>query len=157
MIMMTIIPFVYYSLNRYARLCNTYLTLCVAISLLSIILSMSERFAHPSYRRMRALIFTSFGLYGVLPYIHWIFLESETFTVSTKLSQSNLCITTICLLYLIGSGLYATQIPERYFPGKCDIYLHSHQIFHFLVTIAALIQYYGLVNLVEHVRSVDQI
>ncbi|XP_076860563.1 adiponectin receptor protein 1a isoform X3 [Brachyhypopomus gauderio] len=48
-----------------------------------------------------------------------------------------------------GAGLYAARIPERYFPGKCDIWFHSHQIFHVLVVAAAFIHFYGVSNLQE--------
>lgn len=26
-------------------------------------------------------------------------------------------------MYITGAGLYAARIPERYFPGKCDIWV----------------------------------
>ena len=32
------------------------------------------------------------------------------------------------LLYLTGALLYATRMPERFFPGKCDIWFQSHQV-----------------------------
>ena len=38
-------------------------------------------------------------------------------------------------LYITGAGLYAARIPERFLPGKCDIWFQSHQIFHLLVSI----------------------
>jgi len=31
-------------------------------------------------------------------------------------------------LYLTGALLYATRTPERFFPGKCDIWFQSHQV-----------------------------
>lgn len=31
-------------------------------------------------------------------------------------------------LYLTGALLYATRIPERFLPGKCDIWFQSHQV-----------------------------
>ena len=44
-------------------------------------------------------------------------------------------------LYLIGAFLYAFRIPERYLPGKFDIFFHSHQIFHLLIVLAAYTHY----------------
>ena len=48
------------------------------------------------------------------------------------------------LLYLTGALLYATRIPERFMPGKCDIWFQSHQIFHLLVVAAAFVHYHGI-------------
>ena len=29
-----------------------------------------------------------------------------------------------------GAIIYANRVPERWFPGKFDLWLHSHQLFH---------------------------
>ena len=47
-------------------------------------------------------------------------------------------------LYLTGALLYATRIPERFLPGKCDIWFQSHQIFHLLIVAAAFLHYNGI-------------
>ena len=47
-------------------------------------------------------------------------------------------------LYITGAVLYAARIPERFMPGKCDIWFQSHQIFHVLVIIAAFVHYHGM-------------
>ena len=46
-------------------------------------------------------------------------------------------------LYITGALLYALRIPERFFPGKCDVWFHSHQLFHVLVIAAAVVHYQG--------------
>ena len=43
-------------------------------------------------------------------------------------------------LYITGAGLYAARIPERFLPGKCDIWFQSHQIFHLLVSLLKEVQ-----------------
>jgi adiponectin receptor len=40
--------------------------------------------------------------------------------------------------------LSANRIPERFSPGKFDIFFASHQIFHVCVVLAALAHYAGL-------------
>jgi adiponectin receptor len=47
-------------------------------------------------------------------------------------------------LYLTGALLYATRVPERFLPGRCDIWFQSHQIFHLLVVAAAFVHYHGI-------------
>ncbi|KAF0291092.1 Adiponectin receptor protein [Amphibalanus amphitrite] len=53
-------------------------------------------------------------------------------------------------LYVAGALLYAFRVPERWFPGKCDIYFQSHQIFHVLVVAAAMVHYHGVSELAMH-------
>jgi adiponectin receptor len=71
------------------------------------------------------------------------------------------------LLYILGALFYALRVPERWFPGKCDIWVgfkqklfpistkykcrfyflfqfQSHQIFHVLVIAAAFVHYHGI-------------
>lgn len=45
--------------------------------------------------------------------------------------------------------LYSTRIPERFWPGKFDIWFHSHQIFHLLVATASFIAYHALLSVVR--------
>lgn len=46
-----------------------------------------------------------------------------------------------CIVYLFGSILFATQVPEKYFPGTCDKCGSSHNIMHGCVLVASLMHY----------------
>ena len=35
------------------------------------------------------------------------------------------------VLYIIGAIMYATRVPERWFPGKCDIWVSKELIVSF--------------------------
>jgi len=53
--------------------------------------------------------------------------------------------------YILGVIVYVSRIPERLYPGKFDIWGHSHQIWHFFVLSAAILHYVSsLIN--YHVR-----
>ena len=39
----------------------------------------------------------------------------------------------------IGISFYSTEFPERFWPGKFDLFFHSHQIFHVWAVIGGLI------------------
>ena len=41
----------------------------------------------------------------------------------------------------LGATLYACRFPECLFPGKFDLALNSHQLFHVAVGVAACIHY----------------
>ncbi len=67
------------------------------------------------------------------------------FGFKQAMSEASLHYTLImAALYLTGALLYATRIPERFLPGKCDIWFQSHQIFHLLVVAAAFVHYHGI-------------
>lgn len=51
--------------------------------------------------------------------------------------------------YLTGATIYATRYPERLFPGKLDIFFHSHQIWHVFILIASIFHIRGTLNLMK--------
>lgn len=114
---------------------------------------MDDKFGSAAYRPVRALGFAIFGLSGIFPMLHWITLHYDEFWASLDLKTACISLIAMGVLYIVGASLYACRIPERFFPGKCDLFLHSHQIFHVLVTSAALVHYYGINILVSHVKS----
>lgn len=50
------------------------------------------------------------------------------------------------VMYVGGALLYAARFPERFFPGRFDYLLSSHQIFHILVFSAAIVHYKGVMG-----------
>ena len=99
----------------------------------------------PKYRSLRAIVFLTFGLSNVIPGVHWyIILDSRLVTAFSMFIAQG-------ALYVIGSLLYANRIPERFFPGKCDYLFQSHQIFHVLVVLAALVHLNGINSMADFV------
>ncbi|NWX93903.1 PAQR1 protein, partial [Nothoprocta pentlandii] len=99
--------------------------------------------AHPS---VPAGVFLGLGLSGVVPTMH--FTIAEGFVKATTVGQMGWFFL-MAVMYITGAGLYAARIPERFFPGKFDIWFQSHQIFHVLVVAAAFVHFYGVSNLQE--------
>lgn len=56
-------------------------------------------------------------------------------------------------LYVTGAGLYAARVPEKWAPGRFDIWGSSHQIFHFLVVAAAACHLVGLVKSANYLEG----
>ena len=56
----------------------------------------------------------------------------------------------MAFLYILGAVLYGLRIPERFLPGKFDLWFQSHQIFHVLVVFAAMVHYHGMTNMAVH-------
>lgn len=134
----SMIPALYYGFYEYFEVFKVYITIGGILCVLSIIVSMWDKFGEPRYRSFRAMVFLCFGLSNIVPGIHWyIILDSRLFTAFGMFILQG-------ILYVIGSLLYANRIPERFFPGKCDYWFQSHQIFHVLVVMAALVHLNGI-------------
>ena len=52
-------------------------------------------------------------------------------------------------LYILGAGIYAARVPERWFPERFDVWGSSHQIFHVLILFAAGSHLVGLLRAYE--------
>lgn len=114
--------------------------ICIAISLLS-------RFNTPRYRMTRFVVFVTFGLYGVVPFVQ-IFLRDGYTQASDAYALWGIVI--MAALYIGGGALYAFRIPERFWPGMFDVWASSHQIFHVCVMTAALVHYDALLKMVKY-------
>ncbi len=108
---------------------------CAGVATLSV--SLLPFFQKPGYQKLRAGVFVALGLWGVIPVLHGWALNREVSEVRIALSYEVL----MGVLYLLGAALYALRIPERWKPGAFDIALHSHQLFHVAVVVAACIHY----------------
>lgn len=65
-------------------------------------------------------VFMGLGLSGIVPTMH--FTIEEGFVKATTVGQMG-WFYLMGAMYITGAGLYAARIPERYFPGKCDIWV----------------------------------
>lgn len=137
------VPFLYYGFycHYVTKLC--YLLLVTALGVLTVIVSLWERFSAPNFRHMRAGVFMSFGLSGIIPGFHWLIAHEYHLSIPS-FSVQLACLLAMGALYITGALLYAFRIPERFYPGKFDCWFHSHQIFHVLVIAAAVCHYFGI-------------
>lgn len=73
---------------------------------------------------VHAGVFLSFGLSGVIPAVHYSVQEGWI----KALNQASLgWLILMGLLYIIGTMFYALRIPERFFPGKFDIWVRFNK------------------------------
>lgn len=152
---MSFLPFLHYGFKENSFYAHTYLASVITLGIMSIWFSMDDKFGTAAYRPVRAVGFATFGLFGLIPGLHWLSLYQDKFWACLDLKTSFISLIIMGVLYITGASLYACRIPERFFPGKCDLFLHSHQIFHVLVTTAALVHYYGINVLAYHVKSFE--
>jgi len=145
------IPCYYYSF--YCANFSRYLHIIMLILLCAVCLSICllKKFAKPEFRVMRTSVFIGFGLYSFIPCFQ-VILQDGFAHANVAYSLSNLI--QMASVYVSGAGLYAARIPERFFPGKFDIWASSHQLFHICVIIAAYIHYDAILNMVSHRLSI---
>lgn len=153
LIMSSNVPWLYYGFYCHFQPKLIYLIAICVLGTGTILISFLDKFSVPEWRAFRAGLFILFGLSGVVPAIHYGFLEGWFNSVSFN-SLSWLFL--MAVLYIAGAVLYALRIPERFFPGKFDIWLHSHQIFHLFVISGALVHFRGLSELALHRLSIAQ-
>lgn len=146
LIMGSFVPWLYYSFYCSPQPCFIYLIVVCILGIAAITVSQCDFFATPQYRGVRAGVFVGLGLSGVVPTLH--FMISEGFLRATTMGQMG-WLFLMAVLYITGACLYAARIPERFFPGKCDIWFHSHQLFHILVVAGAFVHFHGVSNLQE--------
>ncbi|XP_051911983.1 adiponectin receptor protein 2 [Hippocampus zosterae] len=146
LIMGSFVPWLYYSFYCSPQPCFIYLLVVCVLGLSAITVSQCDFFATPQYRGVRAGVFVGLGLSGVVPTLH--FVISEGLIRATTIGQMG-WLFLMATLYITGACLYAARIPERFFPGKCDIWFHSHQLFHILVVAGAFVHFHGVSNLQE--------
>lgn len=135
------IPWLYYGFycQFYTKL--TYIILIAIFGILTIILSLWDKFNAPEWRATRAVTFVSLAFLCCAPLVHYV-IQNGFYTGTVEASLYWMIL--MGALYITGAVLYATRTPERFLPGKCDIWFQSHQIFHVLVIVAAFVHYHGI-------------
>lgn len=135
------VPWLYYSFYCSWKPQVIYLSIVVFLGIMAVIVSTFDSFAGPRFRPLRAGVFITFGLSGIAPATHYGVVNGW----QKSLDEAALgWLILMGILYITGALLYALRIPERFFPGKVDIWFHSHQIFHCFVIAGAFVHYHGL-------------
>eukprot|EP00124_Ichthyophonus_hoferi_P003613 Ihof_evm1s324 gene=Ihof_evmTU1s324 len=113
---------------------QVYLALIAVLMAGTLVVVYCPGFNEPRYQLLRVCTFVSMAAMCILPVCHHIakYGYEHTHTVFALYWQ--------CLqvaTYLFGAFLYIIQFPERWFPGKFDLWLSSHQIMHIMIVVAA--------------------
>lgn len=141
------VPWLYYSF--YCRLGPkiAYLTLIFVLGSACIVVSLWDKFSEPQFRAVRAGVFIALGLSGVIPALHYVITDGFYHAVNFAALG---WLALMAVLYIVGALIYAIRIPERFFPGKFDIWFQSHQIFHVFVVAAAFVHYHGITQIATY-------
>lgn len=127
------VSWLYYLLYCYLILQIIYLSILAVLGTSAFVLFTFERFTRPKYRWFRAAAFIGLGLSGLVPIIHSLYL-SGLYVAYYKLSLGYLLL--VAAIYIAGATIYGYRIPEKWWPGKFDIFFQSHQFLHLATLIA---------------------
>ncbi|KAF2731764.1 HlyIII-domain-containing protein [Polyplosphaeria fusca] len=144
------IPVLYYGFQSDPHLIKRYWTMITTLAAGTSIVCVHPKTRTPALRPFRALMFVLMGLSAVFPVLHGLQLYGlvqlrKTIGLDWVILQG--------ALYILGAGLYAARVPERFKPGHFDIWGSSHQIFHVLVVLAAASHLMGMVKAFDHEHS----
>ncbi|EPZ32960.1 HlyIII-domain-containing protein [Rozella allomycis CSF55] len=103
-----------------------------------------SKWSTPEFRTLRTIIYISSGAFSAIPVFHAIYANGMPNTPRGFYGWP-LTLGT----YLCGALIYASRMPERFFPGKFDYVAHSHQFWHLFVVFGVLVQYYNCIELLE--------
>ncbi|RKP27579.1 hemolysin-III related-domain-containing protein [Syncephalis pseudoplumigaleata] len=145
-------PIVYYAFYCHPVARNVYLAVITGLGALTVTTCISRQFASPAFRCYRAGIFIALGGSGVVPMLHALIQFGWHHIIE---GASLPWVVSMGAVYIVGAIIYAARVPERWWPGKFDIFLHSHQIFHLFVITAATMHYVGLVRAFRWHHNMD--
>ncbi|KAI9283310.1 hemolysin-III related-domain-containing protein [Sporodiniella umbellata] len=136
-------PVIYYGFHCHQLFQIIYLSIIVVLGLVTATVTLAQHFRTPAYRWIRATLFISLGLFGVVPTLHGIYIYG--FNNATKtISLAHLIL--MAVTYIFGALLYGARFPERMRPGAFNYFGASHQIFHLCVVVALLSHYLGVMS-----------
>uniref|UniRef100_A0ACD5TUU5 Uncharacterized protein n=1 Tax=Avena sativa TaxID=4498 RepID=A0ACD5TUU5_AVESA len=139
----------FYPLVYYTFLCDPfyrdlYLGAITVFGAAAVAVSMLPVFEAPELRWARAALFACMAASGLVPIVHKLLVfgarPEAVLTTGYEVAMG--------AFYLAGVVVYGARVPERWLPGKFDLFGHSHQLFHALVIAGAYTHYHaGLVYL----------
>ncbi|KAJ2785760.1 hypothetical protein H4R18_000306 [Coemansia javaensis] len=144
------VPIGYYGFLHAPRILVGYTVAFVTVGVAGIAVSALGHVEEPRRARWRPAIFIGISGAGLVPTIHAAVLNGYANAVDR---MSLWYVLGMCMLYFAGTVAYTFKLPERLRPGKHDVLLHSHQIFHVFVVLAALLHYVGIIRALSWVHA----
>ncbi|KAF8242571.1 hemolysin-III channel protein Izh2 [Wilcoxina mikolae CBS 423.85] len=118
-----------------------YWAMIICLGCISTIIILNPKFQGPRWRTFRLSTFICTGLSALAPITHGI----KIFGLQQMSKQSGLPYYLFeGLLLVIGAFFYKARLPESLKPRTFDIWGASHQIFHILVVLAAMVHLVGI-------------
>jgi adiponectin receptor len=129
------IPSTYFAMYDSPKPCRYlhYVLICT-FAAASANITLQAKFRQPTYRRRRVFLFAFLGISTFLPVLQG--LQMYGFQELNR-RMSLMSFVGLATWNLGGGVIYASRIPERWYPGSFDVFGSSHQIMHFLAVCGA--------------------
>lgn len=133
-------------------------SLIVLFNIVGVMGTMFRGFMGPRYRTARTFIFIISSVIVILPVIHFVSMQGGDRFPDLNSNFAGTGFLLMVFFYLLGVCIFIFKVPERYqslinnhrfYPGKYDFIMHSHQIWHILVLLGAVSHYLGLISLMN--------
>lgn len=110
----------------------TYISVTSCLGACITAVSLSDAFQSPALQPVRPMLFAGLAGWGLAPMAHaaWTLSSAPPVRLALQLTLAQM------LLIALGAVLFATRFPERLRPGRFDLLLSSHQLFHILIVLA---------------------
>jgi adiponectin receptor len=142
------VPILYYGFYEQYLYRTFYISVICALGCVLLVLALTPLFHDERYRGLRTMLFTGLGLCGVVPVTHMLIHHEFD-----ELSRSTFWGTLLTGgAYLCGTAFYLSRFPEVLAPGRFDLILSSHNIWHMMVVFATCLHYAFVLEL-WHERS----
>jgi adiponectin receptor len=132
------LPPCYYAFQCEPMLRLLYLSMIGVLGSVGLVGPFFGFWAQERYYWLRLVVYCSVAGSGIFPVVHVNFVLPNG---TARPYVFGLAI--MMLLYFVGMMIYIFKVPERWFPGRFDIWLHSHQLWHVFVLCAALVHFFN--------------
>lgn len=90
-----------------------------AVNSMCVVTNLLPRFRTAEYRLIRASLFVAAGVYGIMPVTHLLLAHAGHPFFWWLFKQ----LATMGAMYIFGAVLYAARVPERFTPGRFDMFV----------------------------------
>ncbi|KAL3421726.1 hemolysin-iii channel protein [Phlyctema vagabunda] len=126
---------------------RAYWLMIVTLGSASITVLLSPKYQGSRYRTFRLCTFVATAMSGFIPIMHGV----ARFGWAQSWIQSGMKYYLLeGLILAVGAIFYSLKAPECYKPGRFDMVGASHQIFHVLVVVAALVHFWGILDAFDY-------
>ncbi|KAF7181249.1 hypothetical protein CNMCM7691_000467 [Aspergillus felis] len=136
----TCISVTYFALYSYPVLQVTYILFTLLCAATIFWVALDPRMDGARAGPWRAAVFFLLATSGLAPVFHVVWTEASSGLIRIPLDS----LTVTCSSYAVGTAVYVTRFPERFWPARFDLIGASHQIFHILVAFGQIVHLFGL-------------
>jgi predicted membrane channel-forming protein YqfA (hemolysin III family) len=143
MILGSYLPGLYHGFTCFPPIQLLYCTVVSFLVITSMIVPHLDRCQKPEFHAYRVALLVSVIVFAIVPAAHWVYC-SPAHIISHNLPS----LIKMFAWYIAGFVFYIFHLPERWSPGTFDIWIHSHQLWHICIVMAAWTWHDGLTRLI---------